>query len=142
MSPLAPERLSTTMVWPSRGASFCCMMRMVMSAKLPGGKGTMTRIGLVGQLSCADAVLAARQRASSASARRGMAGLRTANVPPLLWKMDMRNKRSHKDEVTHRTATQSAQGVAVATLPPVGGGGRATQRSCGARGGGTTLAHV
>src|SRR5215470_11819366 len=31
---------------------------------------------------------------------------------------------------------------AAVTLPPVGGEGRATQRSCGARGGGATLTHA
>src|SRR5262252_6710978 len=62
MSPLAPERLSTTRVWPSRGPSFCCMMRMVMSAKLPGGNGTTMRTGLVGHLSCADAESNERKR--------------------------------------------------------------------------------
>src|SRR5450759_431833 len=45
---LAPARLSTTKVWPSRSPSLSATMRPRMSLVPPGAKGTISRTALVG----------------------------------------------------------------------------------------------
>src|SRR5262245_53492647 len=66
MVPPAPPRFSTTSGWPSGFSSFCARMRATMSVDPPGGKGTMTRIGLAGQL-CPYAEHAANANAHAAT---------------------------------------------------------------------------
>ena len=48
MLPLAPARLSTTIVWPHISVSFCPRSRVTMSVAPPGENGTMIRTGLLG----------------------------------------------------------------------------------------------
>ena len=52
MVPLAPGRLSMTMFVFSRSPIFLRMGRATVSFMPPGGKGTITWIGLVGYFSC------------------------------------------------------------------------------------------
>ena len=48
MPPLAPTRLSITMLWLSAMPSGWPMIRVTMSVPLPGPNGTMMVIGRVG----------------------------------------------------------------------------------------------
>src|SRR6218665_786981 len=78
MLPLAPLRLSTTKDWPSTACRRSAMARATMSVAPPGGKGTISRTGRVGEAGCvwpiagrlaAAWVPAARARAFSALRR-------------------------------------------------------------------------
>src|SRR4029079_1448694 len=55
MLPPAPARFSISTGWPSVSESFCWATRATISVGPPGAKGTMTRIGLEGQVcACAE----------------------------------------------------------------------------------------
>src|SRR4249919_816755 len=69
MLPPAPGRFSAITCWPSALVSWSAITRARMSVDWPGGKGTMMRIGLVGQ-ACAKALGASAAVAPSVSARR------------------------------------------------------------------------
>src|SRR5882724_4792049 len=60
--------------WPSRCDNFCPSTRPSTSAVLAGGNGAISRIGLVGQASCACAEVAIIAAAMSASDERIIVG--------------------------------------------------------------------
>ncbi len=73
MVPVAPGRFSTTSGWPSCSPMAGAISRVTVSIAPPGGKDTMTRIGLVGQAGCARAGAASgpgRAAAAASSAAR------------------------------------------------------------------------
>jgi hypothetical protein len=65
-----PGRLSTMICCPSNSDIRGAMMREEMSTPPPTAKGTIQRMGLLGQLSCARAPGAASSTATSAAASR------------------------------------------------------------------------
>ena len=67
IEPLAPARLSMMMVWPSKGPSFCAMVRAIASLPPPAAVGTTMVTVLVGK---ASAGTAARPVVVTAAAAR------------------------------------------------------------------------
>jgi len=61
--PPAPPRLSITTCCPSFSPSRWPTTRAMMSVEPPGGKATISRIGFVGYLSCADTAVALAMQA-------------------------------------------------------------------------------
>src|SRR3954469_17153355 len=59
IDPLAPPRFSTTKGWPKRDCRRSASGRAMTSFDPPGGKGTTTRTGRVGQTACARAMAGA-----------------------------------------------------------------------------------
>ena len=120
--PPAPARLSTTMGWPSSSPSRSAITRAVTSVAPPAWKGTIRRIGRLGQGAWAKAG-AARRGAAARTARRVMLMRRrvTPRPPPpqaaaqSTFAPEIRTTSAHL-AISARTKAVKASGV----VPPSG----------------------